>query len=600
MPKIELLAPAKDRDIALAAINFGADAVYMGGPSFGARSQAGNDIAGIADVVRHAHTYGAKVYVTVNTLLFDGELAAARCLIGHLYDMGTDAVIIQDMGLLTGDLPPVAVHASTQMHNNTPEKLRFLADIGVKRAVLPREFSLVEIAQMAAAVPEVELETFIHGALCVSYSGQCYFSYAVGGRSANRGECAQPCRKLYSLSNAQGLLLAKDKYLLSLKDLCLSGHLAALMDAGVTSFKIEGRLKNIDYVKNTVAFYRQEIDAILTGRPDWRKASSGRVYFDFAPDVNKTFNRLYTAYFSNGRRRDITRFATPKALGERLGAVRSSRNGRLMLDSAVELHAGDGLCWLEDDRLRGANLNRSGDQGVELQNVTAIPLGTEVFRNYDHAYHKLLEQSRTCRKVAFDLRAVFVGKELSVSALDEDGVQAELVVAEDFIVAKDVALAKANLRKAFAKQGDTIFELRGFAVQGVLPFLTMSRLNALRRELMELLLVHRLAFFRPKAATLNLGAAVYPVKQLDFNANVVNKAATAFYAAHGAQVMELGAESGLDLTGRVVMTTRHCLRYSLGLCDQSAYQEDLWLIDDKGHKYRLLFDCENCLMKIVY
>lgn len=602
MPAIELLAPAKDKDTAIAAINYGADAVYMGGSAFGARLHAGNSLEDICAVIRHARLYAARVYLTVNTLLYDDELKAARNLIQNAYDIGVDAVIVQDAGLLSASLPPVALHASTQMHNHTAEKARLLAQMGVKRVVLPREFSLTEIAAMNADVPHIELEVFIHGALCVSYSGQCYMSYAVGGRSANRGECAQPCRKQYTLTDDKGRELAKDKYLLSLKDLCLKDHLEALMDAGACSFKIEGRLKNINYVKNAVAFYRQRIDAILERRPEFWRPSSGREYFDFTPDVAKTFNRQFTSYFIEGRNADITQFETPKALGEPLGKVRGGKNGLVQFERTAALTPGDGLCWLEPEGLKGASVNQVTPQGVALQNVPVIKPGTEVFRSYDHRFVKALENSKTVRKLPVDISVVFDGDTLTLAAIDEDGLTADLTITEAFTPARDAGQAVDSWRKAFGKLGDTPYEPAGFSCGDILPFMPVSRLNALRRELAAKLTEVRLQAFTSMPVTLNPNAGEYPADTVDFTGNAINLEAKAFYERHGAKVTEPGAESGLDISGRTVMTTKHCLRYSFGRCPRNVQNgaADWFLRDEKEHTYRLCFDCKKCQMLIKF
>lgn len=603
MPKIELLAPAKDKESAIAAINYGADAVYMGGPGFGARAAAGNSLDDIAAVTRHAHIYAAKVYLALNTVLLNAELEAARDLARKAWDMGVDAIIIQDMGLLTDPaLPPVAIHASTQMHNNTVDKVRFLAQSGIKRVILPREFSLAEIAAMHAAVPQIELEAFIHGALCVSYSGQCYLSYAVGGRSANRGECAQPCRKKYTLMDETGQFLAKDQYLLSLKDLCLADYLEDLLAAGISSFKIEGRLKNINYVKNVVAYYRQQIDGILARGSNFAKASSGRVYFDFTPNLAKTFNRRYTGYFINGRDKNITQFETPKALGEKIDTVQSFYNGLARLNAKTELSPGDGLCWLENGALKGANVNRVTPEGIELQNVSHIKADTVVFRSYDHKFIKALENSRTMRKIALAVKVDYNGNKLAITAEDADGLEAVLFVNHNFAAAQNAAQAEQSFYRAFNRLGDTPFELKGFAVSGVLPFVPASKLNALRRELMDKLVQARLQAYKPQPVLLNLNSGRYPVSELDFSANVTNAAAKAFYTARGAAVNSLGAETGLNMAGRTVMTAKHCLRYSFNQCPrQKGGQASNWyLLDDKGHKYRLKFNCNACAMEIEF
>src|SRR5512133_3326526 len=358
--RVELLAPAKDLETGMAAINSGADAVYIGGAKFGARDAAGNSLDDIRALVNYAHKYWARIYVTVNTLLYDAEIEPVQQLINELYEAGADALIIQDVGLLELDLPPLPLFASTQMHNHTPERVAFLEKVGIQRAILARELSIEQIRAIRAKTT-LELETFIHGALCVSYSGQCYMSYALGGRSGNRGQCAQPCSRPYQLLDKNGAVIQDGRYLLSLKDFNAAKALPDLLDAGVRSFKIEGRLKDVAYVRNTVGYYRQQLDRLLEGKADFRPASSGKVLFDFQPNPLKTFNRGYTSYFLYGRKEPVGSPDTPKALGEPLGRVARLERGSFVLDSRAEIHRADGLCFFNSQReLVGTIVNEVG------------------------------------------------------------------------------------------------------------------------------------------------------------------------------------------------------------------------------------------------
>ncbi|MEJ2208280.1 MAG: U32 family peptidase, partial [Anaerolineae bacterium] len=398
---IELLAPAQNLDVGLAAIDSGADAVYIGAPQFGARARAGNSLDDIAALVRYAHTYWARVYVTVNTLLYDDELPQAVALLHRLYDIGVDAAIIQDVGLLEGDLPPLPLIASTQMHNHTPERIAFLEAIGFRRAILARELSLAQIRAIRART-SLELEAFVHGALCVSYSGQCYMSYAVGGRSGNRGECAQPCRRHYRLVDAEGRTVVEDRHLLSLRDLNLGARLGELLDAGVTSFKIEGRLKDRAYVVNVVSWYRQQLDRLLAERGLVR-SSSGHSHVDFEPDVTKTFNRGYTTYFVHGRRESPGGIDSPKMVGERVGTVHAVEGDQVTLSTDLALHSGDGLTWFDPGReLTGTLVNAVERRGnrvqVTLEDTRGLRPGVDIYRNRDQAFLRRVEQSRPVRQ----------------------------------------------------------------------------------------------------------------------------------------------------------------------------------------------------------
>lgn len=413
MKKIELLAPAKDKETAFAAIDCGADAIYIGASDFGARRAVPNSIDDIKEVVDYAHKFYARVHVTINTILTDSELEQAVKLIHKLYEIGVDAIIVQDMGILKlavdGKLPPIQIHASTQCDNRTLEKVKFFENIGVSRVILARELSIEEIKNICSNT-NVEIETFIHGALCVSYSGQCYMSYAIGGRSANRGECAQACRKKYTLVDEDGKVIAKDKYLLSLRDFNASRYIEKLIDAGVKSFKIEGRLKDINYVKNVVAYYRREIDKYAS------KISSGRVEVNFEPNVNKTFNRGYTDYFLDGRKKCFN-FDSPKSQGEKLGKVSKVGKDYFVLDAEVSPQ--DGLCGFVNGDMQGCLVNRVEGMKIFPNKMPEIKVGTFVFRNQDAEFERSLKNSRAKRQIAVD----FEFKDNRLYVKDEDGNQ---------------------------------------------------------------------------------------------------------------------------------------------------------------------------------
>ncbi|MCL4402444.1 MAG: U32 family peptidase, partial [Acidobacteria bacterium] len=476
MPSIELLAPARDLACGIAAIDCGADAVYIGAPRFGARAAAGNQPEDIAALVRHAHRYWARVYVTLNTLLRDDEIEPARRLAWQLHETGIDGLIIQDMGLLEAGLPPLPFIASTQMHNHTPERVAFLERVGFRRAILARELELEEVRAIRRAAPQIELECFVHGALCVCYSGQCYLSYALGGRSGNRGECAQPCRKPYTLVDAGGKVLEQRGHLLSLRDLNLSDHLPELLDAGVTSFKIEGRLKDRAYVANVVAHYRQKLDAARVQR-----SSSGTAVPGFAPDPSKTFNRGYTTYFLHGRGAALSSVETPKMRGERVGRVVSVDQRAFTLDGGPQLHPGDGLCCFDAaGRLRGTVVNGVAGRTITPDRMDAIAPGISLYRNHDHEFLARVEKSRPERRIAV---RVALGRTLAIE--DEDGVRAEVGLGA-ISSAHKPEQARETIVRQLGKTGDTEFACKVVEVTAdPVPFLPVSVLNALRWKLEE-------------------------------------------------------------------------------------------------------------------
>jgi putative protease len=613
MTRVELLAPARDLECGIAAIDCGADAVYIGAPRFGARAAAGNSLEDIAALAGHAHKFWARVYVTLNTLLFDDEVAPACRLAWQLHEIGVDGLIVQDTGLLECDLPPLALIASTQMHNHTPERVAFLERVGFRRAILARELTLDEIRDIRRAAPAIELECFVHGALCVCYSGQCLLSYALGGRSGNRGQCAQPCRRSYTLVDAEGRTIENERHLLSLRDLNLSARLPDLLAAGVTSFKIEGRLKDRTYVANVVAFYRARLDEALRTAAGLARSSSGTspAGFEpgFTPDLAKTFNRGFTTYFLDGRvpgRSDaVGSPETPKMAGERVGRVVRLGDAAghvagvapdsFTIDGAVELHAGDGLAFFgPDGRLRGTVVNAVRGRAVFPQKIEGIEPGTTIHRNHDHEFLSRVASARTERRIGVGMT---LGPGPVLEAVDEDGNRAEVSMGP-LTAAEKPEAALATLRRQIAKTGDTEFASTGVEIAlHTVPFLPVAALNALRRDLLDRLRAAREAN-RPRFE----GGTVpndtpYPESELSYLGNVLNAKAEAFYRRHGVERIERAAESGLDLRGRRVMTTRYCIREQLGLCGVPL-AEPLTLIDDEGRRLKLRFDCEQCAMEV--
>jgi collagenase-like PrtC family protease len=617
MASIELLAPARDLVSGLAAIDCGADAVYIGAERFGARAKAGNPLDDIETLTHHAHTYWAKVYVTVNTLLTDDELPQAVRLLHQLHEIGVDGAIVQDVGLLECDLPPLPLIASTQMHNHTPERVAFLERVGFRRAILARELSLEQIRAIRQATTTIELEAFVHGALCVCYSGQCYLSYAVGrraigGRSGNRGECAQPCRRRYSLVDAGGEVLVRDRYPLSLRDLNLSDHLGELIDAGVTGFKIEGRLKDEAYVTNVVSAYRRRLDAVLEAK-GLHKRSSGHSEIDFEPDLAKTFNRGYTTYFLHGhggspcpRGEPPGSIDTPKMMGEFVGRVAAVKGRSFTLDADVELHSGDGICFFGAERdLQGTLVNAARGRSVTPQEIAGIREGTRIYRNYDHAFLKRLHASRAERKIAVRLALEETRAGFALTATDEDGNVAVGELMWEKTLAKRPEQALSTAKKQLRKTGDTAFACEGVEIAWDAPyFLPVSALNYLRRETLEKLAAERIRNRPADRTTIRKNDTPYPEKTLSYLGNVLNQEAVAFYRRHGVEEIAPAAESGLDMRGRRVMRARYCLKHQLGLCprenDAPPLKEPLYLVDEGGHRYRLRFDCAACEMEVYF
>ena len=591
MKTVELLSPAKNKQTAFAAINSGCDAIYIGASDFGARKNAPNSLEDIKEIVDYAHKFYVRVHVTINTILADDELEKAEKLIHQLYDIGVDAIIVQDMGILKlaidGKLPPIELHMSTQCDNRTLEKAKFFADLGASRVILARELSIDQIKEICKNTA-CEVETFIHGALCVSYSGQCYMSHYIGGRSANRGECAQACRKKYSLIDENGNIIAKDKYLLSLKDFNASKHLKELIDAGVKSFKIEGRLKDENYVKNVTAYYRKEIDKIA------QKTSSGEVFLDFEPDVKKSFNRGFTDYFLpltsssdtlslKGRGENIFNFDTPKSLGEYLGKITKVSKDYFEIGKNI-LNPQDGLFF--DGQ--GCLVNKVVGYKIYPNKMPIIKEGVDIYRNFDAKFEKQLTNSKTKRRIKVDF--VFENDILKATDEDKNSVQIKLTPGE---TPNNPQKMKENFVTQLNKTGESDFYTKNIAINGELPFLPISKINELRRNILAELMKERLKNY-PKKYQKPLKYTNFPLKETDYRANVHNKPAKEFYEHCNCTITEMSAEFGSKPSE--LMRTKHCLKFAFDMCKSP---QKLYLIDEKCKKYPLKFDCKNCEMVIL-
>ncbi len=597
---LELLSPAKDLETGLAAINCGADAVYIGATRFGAREAAGNSLMDVESLIRYAHKYWARVYVVVNTLLYDSEIPEALSLIRQIYQSGADALIIQDVGLLECDLPPLPLFASTQMHNNTPARVAFLEKVGFQRVILARELSLPQIREIRQKT-SIALEAFIHGALCVSYSGQCNLSYAIGGRSGNRGQCAQPCRQAYSLVDSTNQLLVQNRHLLSIRDLNQTEHLRELVEAGITSFKIEGRLKDKNYVMNVVSHYRRALD-----RLGELKSSSGHVQLDFVPNTEKTFNRGYSDYFITGRRAKIGTPDTPKMVGEPIGQVQAVTRTAFRLDRAADLLNGDGLSFFNlKKELTGTLVNCIAGDWVTPAEMEGIRPGLALFRNHDKAFMDRLDKSKTTRKIDVEMTLSRTPTGYQLEIRDEDG---EKGSCEQNCIpqpAEKPELALETIKKQLGKLGETEFACTGIRVMiKPIPFLPVSRWNDLRRGAVESLQATRALQRAKTEGGILPNATPYPETELSYLGNALNEKAVAFYRRHGVREIEPAAESGLDMHGRKVMTTKYCLKYQLEACPREGkkvpLQEPLTLVDEDGHRLRLMFDCKECVMGVIF
>lgn len=599
---IELLAPAKNLECGIEAINHGADAVYIGAPRFGARAAAGNSLADIEALVQYAHLYNVRIYVTVNTILRDDELKETEAMIWDLYRVGVDALIVQDMGLTQLNLPPIPLHASTQMDNRTVEKVRFLADAGFRQVVLARELSVNEISRIHAACPDTLLEVFIHGALCVSYSGQCYVSEACFGRSANRGECAQFCRLQFDMTDADGKVIEKGKHLLSLKDMNQSDNLEELLDAGASSLKIEGRLKDVSYVKNVTAYYRQKLDALFKRRKEYVRASSGSVKLAFRPQLDKSFSRGFTDYFAHGRNPGIFSFNTPKSLGEEVGTVKEIRGNYLTVAGVKAFSNGDGLCYLDaQGRLQGFRVNRVENNKLFPQEMPRIKPKTVLYRNFDQEFDRIMQKKSAERKLTVDVSLAENNFGFTLTMCDEDGNSVSMALSKD----KELARTPQhdNLINQLGKLGSTPFVPRNIEVDlSENWFIPSSELAELRRATVEKLLALRRINYHRELWRMPETEHPYPQKELTCLGNVMNKEAAAFYQKHGVEKIAPAFEVEHP-EGAALMFCKHCLRYSMGWCPvhhkvKSPYREPYYLVSGDGKKFRLQFDCKNCQMKV--
>ena len=609
MKTIELLAPAKNLECGIEAIKHGADAVYIGAPKYGARAAAGNSLDDLRQLAEYAHQFDAKVYVTLNTIIYDEELTEVESLVWDLYHIGIDALIVQDMALLTMKLPPIELHASTQTDNRTPEKVQFLYENGFSQVVLARELSLDEIATIHRACP-VPLEAFVHGALCVSYSGQCYASQACFGRSANRGECAQFCRLPFDLVDADGRIIERGRHLLSLKDMNRSAHLEAMMDAGVRSFKIEGRLKDVTYVKNVTAYYRQAIDAILARRPEYGRASQGVSTYTFTPQLDKSFNRGFTDYFITGERSEVYSFATPKAMGEPVGYVKEVGRGYIAVSSVHTFHNGDGLCFIDEQgQLQGFRVNRvEGTRLYPKDMPRTLRMRTPLFRNYDQEFERILARPSAERRIPIDISLCDTAQGFALTLTDELGRSATV----DFAREKEPARTeqRAGIEAQLSKLGGTIFVANKVEVNFTDNwFIPSSVVADMRRTAVEEL--GKLKIENSKLKGDNIDVTVYPEGnchlsiincQLNYLSNIANHRAKEFYHAHGAKEVAPAYELSAPRKA-TLMFCRHCLRYAMGWCPHrggkvSPYREPYTLVSADGKRFRLSFDCKQCIMTI--
>ena len=598
MIPLELLAPAKNLECGIAAIDHGADAVYIGASHFGARAAAGNSIDDIRTLCDYAHPFGAKVYVTVNTILYDDELEETCQLLSDLERAGVDAILVQDMAVLRlAEGTGLSLHASTQTDNRTSEKVRWLKGLGFSRAVLARELSVEEIASIHKEVPDMELEVFVHGALCVSFSGICYASQHCFHRSANRGECAQFCRMRFSLEDADGQEIEHERYLLSLKDMNQSDNLLALAEAGATSFKIEGRLKDVAYVKNVTAAYSQRLDALIRQHPEkYCRASLGHCEYRFTPNLSRTFNRGYTTYFIHGRQSDIASFDTPKAIGEMVGTVKEIRPDSLNVAGLASFANGDGLCFYNDDhQLEGFRANKVvGNRIYPYKMPCGLRAGMPLYRNNDQEFERLLAGRSACRKIPIRLSLAAVEDGFELSA-EMGGQNYRVFLAQPHQQAQKSP--RENLIRQLTRLGDTRYECNQLDIsEDFNYFIPNSQLSELRRRLVERLAKNPRIPSAPRIPGTPRSARIpsYPYPYLY---NISNRLSQEFYGAEDISAYELKGGIG------PIMQCRHCIRYSLGYCvrhggKHPTWHEPLSLVLGDGRRFRLEFDCKNCQMNV--
>ena len=608
MKKIEILAPAKDLIGGMAAINSGADAVYIGAPQFGARSNANNSIEDVAALVQYAHLFNAQVFVVMNTILYDNELETCRSMIWELYDIGVDALIIQDMAIMEMDLPPIVLHASTQSNNRDADKIKFLKDAGIKRVVLARELNLHQIKTIYDEA-DVELEFFVTGALCVSFSGNCYMSVANGERSANRGSCAQNCRLPYNLIDGHGETLIKNSHLLSIKDLDISEQIPNLIEAGIVSFKIEGRLKDVVYVKNNVSYLRQKLDSFLEGEGSgrYKKASSGTCTYTFDSSLNRTFNRGYTDYFVNERHSSIGSWESPKSKGQYIGKLIRTVGNAYEIENGELLNNGDGLCFInENNEADGIYVNKAENGKIYPNVLKEVKDGTFIYRNNDAAFIKIVEREDSAvRKLSTTLLLTETETGFELIATDEDGNVSVVNLEHSKEQTKTGESIEENIKTQLAKTGFTPYTANEINIMFSQNwFLPISKINEMRRTVYDQLTQIRLANYKREEHQLVKTSHPYPETKLDFMYNVSNKTARKFYERHGVTEIEKAFELQWDPGKSRVMTTKYCIKYELERCPK-YHRENMDkklkepLVLKQGElEYKLKFNCKPCEMEI--
>lgn len=599
--EIELLSPAKNLECGIAAIDHGADAVYIGAQKFGARAAAGNPIEDIAKLVEYAHLYRVKVYVTINTILSNEELSDTKELIKQLYKIGVDALIVQDMAIAEMDIPPIPLHASTQMNNCTVEKVEFLSKLGFEQAVLARELSINEIKKIHDAC-KIKLEAFVHGALCVSYNGQCYASQHCFGRSANRGECAQFCRLPFTLTDANGDTIIRNRHLLSMRDLNQSENLEKMLDAGVTSLKIEGRLKDISYVKNVTAFYRQKLDTIFSRRKEYKRASEGESTLEFTPQLDKSFNRGFTTYFIEGRIPNIASPISPKSFGEPIGTVKAVGRGWFTVAGLKKISNGDGLCFITTNGvLQGFRVNKVEDGKLFPLDMPNIKPKTTLFRNFDRLFEAKLSKQSAVRQIPIEIEMSDVdwGFQLTAKCPDGKGVCINIEAQKEIARTPQ----KENIIRQLSKLGGTPFKSKSINIKlNDNWFIPSSLITEWRRMLIEKLTAQRKATYHQTIINRKKESTTYPEKRINYQANVYNRMAEEFYKKNGVERVEPAYEVK-NIPGVPIMYCKYCIKHEIGFCTRNQkakhnFKEPFYLDSNDGKRFRLEFNCKECRMNV--
>lgn len=602
--KIELLSPARDLECGIAAIDHGADAVYIGASKFGARAEAGNSMKEIEQLCQYAHFFGARIYLAINTILFDNEIEEAVKIAWEGYNAGVDALIIQDMGLLECNLPPLPLHASTQTNNQTVEKVSFLEKVGFSQVVLARELSLNQIREIRKQT-QLSLEFFIHGALCTCFSGQCYLSHYATGRSGNRGECSQMCRHKYTLTDSTGNIIVNDRFLLSLKDLNLSHNIENLIEAGIGSFKIEGRLKGPEYVKNITAYYRKIIDSLIIERSDIERSSYGKSYISFNPNPDKSFNRGFTDYFIKSDKQKIAGIYSPKSQGEAIGTVSESTYGWFIIDTQHSISNGDGMCFFnENNELEGFRVNKTEGKKVFPNPRILISKGTNIFRNLDLQFEQQLEKSKNCRKLEVDMFLSETPSGICLQMIDEQDIEVEVTTDIEKQKAREPEKQNQLIIQQLGKLGDSMYTQRKILISFNSPlFIPSNTINKLRREACDRLTQKRIESYSREERKLIANNTPYFRNEVSYEENISNSKAEAFYRRHGVSKIDKAFELKPKKACQLLMTTKYCIRKELGLClldnigMQNTKNTNLFIEDNTG-KYRIDFDCSECQMKI--